>query len=149
MQKHLNIVSVLVVGLFSALILSACTSTPPAQPITGTARDAVIAYADPQTDNLLQGYNSGDYAVFARDFADVMKQAETETVFTQTRTQLMSKLGAYVSREISDVSRQDRFIVVLYSAKFEQADGVTVRVVFEPDGTHPISGLWFNSPKLN
>lgn len=146
MHRHSILLTVFVCICTSALLLSACNS---AKPITGTARDEVLAYAEPKADNLLQGYNAGDYAMFARDFDDAMRKAETETVFGQTRTNLLSKLGKYVSRRVTDVNLQDRFVVVVYAAKFEQADGVTVRVVFEPDGTHPVAGLWFNSPKLN
>ncbi len=126
--------------------LAACSIGP--QPITGADRNAVLAYAEPKSDNLLNGYNSGDYAVFARDFDDTMRAAETEPVFVQTRTQLMGQLGPYVSRQVSEVVKQDQFIVVLYTAKFELADNVTVRVVFRPDGEHRITGLWFNAPSL-
>ncbi len=146
-MKQLSLVTtILLAAVASVIFFSACSGG--AQPITGRARDSVLAYADSKTDNLLDGYNSGVYAVFARDFDAAMRNAETEPVFNQTRTQLMSKLGPYVSRQVTDVVMQGNFVVVLYSAKFEQADGVTVRVVFTPEGEHPITGLWFNSPKL-
>lgn len=134
---------------FLLILVSLLLGCNSAKPITGTARNVVLAYSEPKTDNLLQGYNSGDYTVFARDFDEAMLKAETQSVFAQTRANLMTKLGAYVSRQITDVITQDNFVVVLYAARFEQADNVTVRVVFEPNGDHPIAGLWFNSPKLN
>ena len=54
----------------------------------------------------------------------------------------------YVSRKVTDVVKQDQYMVVLYNAKFEQADNVTVRLVFHPDGEHQVTGLWFNTPSL-
>jgi hypothetical protein len=33
---------------------------------------------------------------------------------------------------------------VVYTAKFEKDDNVTVRVVFRAEDPHQISGLWFN-----
>lgn len=146
MKKLIPLPLALLAALVSLAFLTACNT---AKPITGTARNVVLSYSEPKTDNLLQGYNAGNYTTFARDFDETMLSAETETVFTQTRANLMTKLGAYQSRQITDVITQDNFVVVIYSAKFDQADNVTVRVVFQPDGDHPISGLWFNSPKLN
>lgn len=134
-----------VLALFAIALLPACNG---ARPVSGTERDAVLAYAEPKTDNLVSGYNSGDYAVFARDFDDAMLKAENQAVFVQTRTQLLDKLGMYVSRTVTDVVRQDQYVVVLYNAKFEKADNVTVRLVFHPDGEHQVTGLWFNSPSL-
>lgn len=143
MNKSLQLAKLF--ALLGMVLLSACLGAPS---VTGTERDAVLAYSEPKTDNLLNGYNSGDYTVFARDFDDTMRKAENQDVFAQTRTQLLQKIGTYVSRRITDVVKQDQYIVVLYSAKFAQADNVTVRVVFHPDGDHQITGLWFNSPAL-
>jgi hypothetical protein len=119
-----------------------------ALPVTGADRDAVLAFSEPKTENLLSGFNSGDYATFARDFDAAMRQAENESVFASTRTLVKNKIGAYVSRQVSSVIKQDQYFVVIYSARFEQEDNVTVRVVFHQDGDHQITGLWFDSPKL-
>jgi hypothetical protein len=137
----LTAICILASGLFAACSVSA-------QPITGAERDAVLAYAEPKTENLLNGFNAGDYAIFARDFDAPMRQAETEAVFTQTRAAILGKIGKYLSRQVTNVVKQDSFIVVIYNGRFENEDGVTMRVVFRPDGEHQISGLWFDSPKL-
>lgn len=55
-----------------------------------------------------------------------------------------SKLGLYISREVNSVVQTGEFYAVLYDAKFEKDDAVTVRVVFRVAEPHEISGLWFN-----
>lgn len=132
--------------IMAALLLYGCGAG--AQPIEGAERDAVLAYAEPKAENLLQAFNSGDYAAFARDLDGSMRRAETEAVFTQTRTAIQNKIGKYVARKVTDVIHQDKFVVVLYAGQFENEDGVTMRIVFNPDDAHQISGLWFDSPKL-
>lgn len=145
-MKTLHRIFACVLFVLSTFALLSCNT--PAQPITGAERDAVLAYTEPKTENLLNGFNAGDYAIFARDFDATMRQAETETVFLQTRASIMGKIGKYVSRQVTDVVKQDNFVVVMYNGRFEKEDGVTMRVVFRPDGEHQISGLWFDSPKL-
>jgi maltoporin len=130
----------------SGALLFGCTIFP--QNIQGAERDAILAYAEPTTDNVLNGYNSGDYALFSKNFDTVMLQAETEMVFQQTRSQILSKIGKYISRQTPSIVKQNNMVIVFYNARFEQEDGVTVRVVFQPDGEHKLTGLWFDSPKL-
>ena len=130
----------------SIFLLLGCSTFP--QNVEGAERAAVLAYAEPTTDNVLNGYNSGNYAQFSENFDAVMLQAETNAVFQQTRSQIMSKLGKYISRQTPMVVKQNNMIIVFYNARFEQEDGVTIRVVFQPDGEHKLTGLWFDSPKL-
>ena len=126
--------------------LAACSSG--VQVLSGADRDAVLAYAEPMTDNLLAGFNAGDYPAFSRDFSDKMREALNESAFATTRAGIVGKIGKYVSRGVSRVEKRGGFIAVVYSARFEQEDGVTVRVVFEQAGDHRVSGLWFDSPRL-
>ncbi|MEW5940433.1 MAG: DUF3887 domain-containing protein [Chloroflexota bacterium] len=123
-------------------LLSACA--PKETPITGADRDAVLAYSEPKTDNLLAGLNVGDYAAFSRDFDEAMLKAIVESDFASLKADRDEKLGAYLSREVTSVSSAGDFIVVVYAAKFEKEENVTVRVVFRAAEPHQISGLWFN-----
>ncbi len=145
-MKGWKLLATAVCFLTSGLWLISCNAA--AQPIEGAARDAVLTFAEPKTENLLAGFNAGDYAIFARDFDTTMRQAETEAVFTQTRAAILSKIGKYVSRQVTSVLKQDKFIVVVYNGRFENEEGVTIRLVFTPDDSHQITGLWFDSPKL-
>ncbi len=142
MIRHVSIaLSFLVV-----LLLTSCNAPPPAVVLTGSEREAVLAYADPMTDNLLQGMNDGDYATFARDFDAAMAKAIPATSFDAFMASTASKLGQYESRTVSTVESVDNFTRVIYQARFANDDPVTVRVVFNQD--HLISGLWFDSAKM-
>ncbi len=138
--------SILVAVSLALVFLAACSTG--GQPVTGAERDRVLAYSEAKTDNLLAGLNANDYATFSRDFDDKMRDALTQSAFGQTQIQVVGKIGKYVSRQVNLVEKTGDFIAVVYDAKFEQEEGVTVRVVFEGGGAHDISGLWFNSPKL-
>ncbi len=129
-------------------MLSACSGAQ-AVTLSGKERDAVLAYSEPMTDNLLAGMNEANYARFALNFDEQMKKAITEKAFQDMLSSIGGKLGAYQTREVALVEDTGAYMRVTYSAKFANEDGVTVRVVFN-DGTpdHLISGLWFDSPKL-
>jgi len=121
---------------------------PKSKESTGSEKDAVLAYSEAKTTNLLIGFNNNDYATFSRDFNDKMKIALNEASFANTRVQVSGKIGNYVSRQVDSVQQSGDFVVVIYTARFENEDQVTVRVSFEAAEPHRISGLWFDSPKL-
>ena len=126
------------------LVLTLLTACAPKQtPLTGADRDAVLIYSEAMTDNLLAALNSGDYAAFSRDFdADMLKAMDADQ-FAALKADRDAKLGAYISREVTDVLTMDDFIVVVYAAVFEKEPEVFVRVVFHLEEPHQISGLWF------
>ncbi len=139
-------IKLLLLFAMAGMALAACSSS--AKPITGADRDAVLAYSEVKTDNLLTGLNAADYAAFSRDFDDKMKSAMPESAFIQSRQTVTGKIGKYVSRQVATVEQIDKYIRVTYNAKFEQEDAVTVQVVFNDDANHQVSGLWYTSPKL-
>ncbi len=69
--------------------------------ISDAEKNALVAAAEPIADSVLEGYNSGDYAAYSKDFDEQMKNALPEKVFAQTREQIQSKIGAYESRAVS------------------------------------------------
>lgn len=130
------LLTVLAVG-----ILSACGSQ--GTTLTGKEADAVLAFSEAKTDNLLAGMNAGDYAVFSQDFDADMLAAMTQAQFDKLKTDRDTKLGLYISREVASVVQIDDFYAVNYTAKFEKQDAVPVRVVFRMAEPHEVSGLWF------
>lgn len=65
----------------------------------------MLAYSEPIADNLLQGMNAGDYAVFSRDFNDqIMKGIPSESFTGSVLPTISGKLGKYVSRQMDSVS---------------------------------------------
>ena len=130
----------LVAILFSLLAGCGSQSTP----LTGEAKDTVLAFSEGKTDNLLTGMNTNDYAMFSRDFDQDMLNAISQTQFATLKKDRDAKLGLYVSREVNSVTQAGYFYTVNYAAKFEKDDAVTIRVVFRVAEPHQVSGLWFN-----
>jgi len=52
---------------------------------------------------------------------------------------LISTIGKYISSTPTEVTEEEGYIVVYFTATFEQEENVTVRVVFkEGDNTHKV-----------
>jgi hypothetical protein len=129
-------------GVLVFIMLAACGSQQAI--LTGESRDAVLAYSEVKTDNLLAGMNANDYAVFSKDFDQQMLSAMNQSQFDSFKKDRDSKLGAYLSRQVNSVVSQGEFISVIYDTVFEKDDNVTMRIVFRVSEPHQISGLWFN-----
>ena len=112
--------------------------------LSGADKDAVLAFSEAKSDNLLAGMNANDYAMFSKDFDQDMLNAMTQAEFDTLKKDRDTKLGLYVSREVNSVVKQGDFYAVIYAAKFKKDEAVTVRVVFRVAEPHEVSGLWFN-----
>jgi hypothetical protein len=123
-------------------ILAACGSGE--TELTGDERDAVLAFSEARTDNLLAGMNANDYDSFSKDFDQDMLNAMTESEFAKLKQDRDAKLGLYVSRQVNRVVQSGDFYAVIYDAVFEKDEAVSVRVVFRVADPHQVSGLWFN-----
>ena len=134
--------------MLAGLVLTACTAGPKVEPVEGADREAVLAYSEPMTDNLLAGMNAGDYAAFSRDFTADMKKAMPESSLAGIKTSITDKIGAYVSREVDRVEKVGEHYRVLYKAKFEQDDAVQMLMTFTMSEPHQLAGLFFTSDKL-
>ena len=135
-------VSILFLVAFLFSLLAGCGSQ--ANSLTEEDKDAVLAFSEGKTDNLLTGMNANDSAAFSRDFDQDMLDAMSQTQFAELKKDRDAKLGLYVSREVHSVTQTGDFYTVNYDAKFEKDDAVTIRVVFRIAEPHQVSGLWFN-----
>ncbi|NLF11184.1 MAG: DUF3887 domain-containing protein [Anaerolineaceae bacterium] len=144
MRKWQSPGNLILLATCGVLLVAGCV--PGVPQLEGAEREAVLAYAEPATDNLLAGLEAGDYAQFSRDMSPEMLAAMTESQFSALRATLEDKVGAYVSRQVTGVEEGDDFIAVNYDARYEDEEHVSMRVVFDQD--RQISGLWLDSPKL-
>ena len=135
-------VSILFLVAFLFSLLAGCGSQ--ATSLTEEDKDAVLAFSEAKTDNLLIGMNTNDYAAFSMDFDQDMLDAMSQTQFDALKKDRDAKLGLYLSREVHSVTQTVEFYTVNYDAKFEKDDAVTIRVVFRIAEPHQVSGLWFN-----
>jgi autotransporter adhesin len=146
MQRKENIMKNKMYALLLAALLFSLLAGCGSQgtTLTGADRDAVLAYSESKTDNLLAGMNANDYAMFSKDFDQDMLNAMTQSQFDALKLDRDAKLGLYVSRQVNSVVQDGDFYAVIYDAKFEKQAAVTVRVVFRISEPHQVSGLWFN-----
>ena len=134
----------IVVLVLSTLVwLTACE-----RPLSGTEKAAVLAFSEAAADNLFAGLTANDYEAFSRDFDSDMYEELPATDFAAWKQELDNKIGDYLSRQVDQVTQSDEFYVVVYQAKFEQAEPVIVGVAFHAVEPHAISHLWFDSEKL-
>jgi len=110
----------------------------------GADKDAVLAYAEPMTDQLLAGLNAGDYAAFSRDFNDPMLKALPESSFANLLASTTGKYGKYISRQLKSVQEVGGYYRVTYSGQFEKFQNLTVFVTFEKADPHKVAGIFFS-----
>ncbi len=138
----------LAITLLLALLLAACGGTTPLSTDEATTFANQIAE---NSENLLLAINAQDYDGYVSDMDEQMRSVSTEDDLAQLYETIVGRIGDYVpgSLEMTQVLEQEPYYIVIYTARFEQEDGVTVRVVYDVSGAEPlISGLWFDSPQL-
>jgi hypothetical protein len=135
----------LVVVLFLAGILGACQkSSPSGAMLSEQQRKAVLAFSESKVNNLLEGWNQDDYAVFSKDFDPDLLKSMTQHEFEKLSQDEFTGLGRYHSREVEGVvQRSDGSYTVIYYVVFDNDDEVLMRVTFRADEPHEISGLHF------
>jgi hypothetical protein len=126
-------------------LLTAC-GAPEEVTLSGEDKDAVLAFSEAKTENMMAGMIAGDYEDFSKDFSQEMRAAMSAEAFEKFKQDYDARFGAYVSRQVNQVnqSQSGKFVAVIYEAVFEKDKNVTMRVVFGADDPHEISGLWFN-----
>ena len=133
-----------VAALVVILVISLTGCGPKEKTLTGADQEAVLAFSEAKTDNLLAGMNANDYAAFSKDFDKDMLNAMTRSRFDVLKKDRDAKLGPYVSRQVNSVVQVGDFYAVIYDAVFEKDEAVMIRVVFRIAEQHEVSGLWFN-----
>lgn len=133
----------------AAVLLLALTACLPGKGITDADQEAVLAYVEPITDRVLDGIESGDFALFSQDFNDQMLEVSTEESFQQLRDLLSTKVGTYQSREVSSVRDVDGTLLVIYTAVYSKAKQVVIQISVTGSEPHQVAGLYFTSPELN
>lgn len=109
--------------------------------------DQTREYADPITENILIGINENNYTRYSEPFY----QAESEYSFNGTRNMIKSEMGDYISKEFWKAESRDKYIIVLYKARFtKETEDVIVKVAFRDigSGRMHVFALWLESPKV-
>jgi hypothetical protein len=127
------------------ICLALAMALPVSAEVVGNSDAEVQAVADPILDNLLAGFNAGDYPKYSKDFDTMLKESLPETKFRQVRSDILKKIGKYQSRQYLGFLNQEQFTVALWKGKFSQtANDVLIKLVTSrrPDKV-VVVGLWF------
>jgi hypothetical protein len=130
----------------SFLILMVLLVTmPAAAAFVGTDDAQVQAVAEPILDNLLAGFNQGNYAQYAKDFDATLREAIPEKKFQQVREQILKKLGAFKSKKYLGFLNQQAYTVVLWKGVFAGTqDNILIKMVLSKrQDKVVVVGLWF------
>lgn len=140
--------TVLLVALSLIGLMTACQKNAPAPGgamLSEADRKAVLAFSEPLMDSMLDAWNADDYAAFSQDFSEEVLKSMPLEQFEKLKNDEFTGLGRYRSREVeSVVHRGDGFYTVIYYAVFDNNNEVLLRVKFQAEEPHQISGLWFN-----
>jgi hypothetical protein len=118
---------------------------PAAAAPVGTSDQQVKALAEPILDNLLAGFNQGNYAQYSKDFDETLREAMPEKKFQQVRGDLLKKLGNYKSKSYLGFLNQQAYSVVLWKGGFTgtQNDILIKLVLSKRQDKIVVVGLWF------
>lgn len=120
-------------------------AVPAGAGFVGADDQQVKAMAEPILDNVLAGFNKGDYAQYAKDFDDTLREAMPEKKFQQVREDLIKKLGAYQSKKYLGFLNQKAYTVVLWKGAFAATqDNMLIKLVLSKrQDKVVVVGLWF------
>ena len=131
----------IIIATALAAAIAACSSTA-AAPVGSSTPPVDEAQATEIARNALEGYNSGDYAVWARDWSDLMTGAIKEADFLAFRDRFMPNTGRFVAIEsVTYAETKPGVHRYTFSVRFEN---LTAPVWFSFfDGSQEIEGVQF------
>ena len=134
----------LVIVIFPVIALILLTIPAGADPV-GTNDKEIKSLAEPIVDNLLGGFNEGDYAKYSKNFDAAMLEAIPEKKFQQVRQDLLKKLGKFKNKKYLGFLNQGPYTIVLWKGAFSgtKSDILIKLVLSKRQGKVFVAGLWF------
>jgi hypothetical protein len=133
----------IVVSILVLIVLLA--AIPAAAAPIGTNDARVKAIAEPILENLLAGFNKGNYAQYSKDFDATLREAIPEKKFQQVREEILKKIGSFKSKKFLGFLNQQAYTVVLWKGAFSGTkDDVLIKLVLSKrENKVVVVGLWF------
>ena len=139
--------SILLFVLVALLFMSACAGPAiKTTPLSGDEASQVQALADPLADNILTSLVKDDFALYTKDFDDVMLKVSTQSSFDSMVSGLNKQLGAYQSRlpgktYLVEQSGQ-KYYLIIYPLKWEKGS-LALQLSLHFEAPNKIAGLYF------
>ena len=130
--------------MFSPYVADVCYSQP------AISAEKIKGVSNTELNSILKGIATKDYDLYAKDFSDKMKRAQTEENFLKLCQSIEDSLGQLKSTEYLGYYRAEGDIISLFKAGFSKTDDdVLIRLVLDfKNQKEQVAGLWFDSPKL-
>ena len=139
--------SILLSALAALLFMSACAGPAiKTTPLSGDEASQVQALADPLADNILTSLVKDDFALYTKNFDDVMLKVSTQSSFDSMVSGLNKQLGAYQSRQpgktyLIEQSGQ-KYYLIIYPLEWEKGS-LALQLSLQYEAPHKIAGLYF------
>ncbi len=113
--------------------------------VIGHTDAEVRSAAAPILENLMAGFNEGNYRTYSRDFDDNLKEGLSEKKFLDVRTKILNSLGKYQSGHYLGFLRKGQQTITLWRGTFDKSpDDVLIRLVLSKRQNRIlVTGLWF------
>lgn len=136
----------IVIGILTFIALLILVISAVAAPV-GSSDQEVKAVSEPILDNLLAGFNQGNYAQYSKDFDATLREAIPEKKFQQVREDIIKKLGSYSSKKYLGFLNQQAYTIVLSKGAFAGTkDDVLIKLMLsQRQDKVVVVGLWFQS----
>lgn len=132
------------ISILAVVALGLLTLAAAGAPV-GTSDQQVRSLAEPILDNLLAGFNQGDYAKYSKDFDAALREAIPEKKFQQVREDILKKFGKYREKNYLGFLNQEPYTVALWKGAFAgtQNDILIKLVLSKRQDKVVVVGLWF------
>jgi hypothetical protein len=134
----------LVIVILPVVALFLLTIPAGAAPV-GTNNQQVKSIAEPILDNLLAGFNQGNYAQYSKDFDATLREAVPEKKFKQVRKDFLGKLGKFQDKKYLGFLSQVPYTIVLWKGAFAGTkNDILIKLVLSKRKNKVfVVGLWF------
>jgi Protein of unknown function (DUF3887) len=127
------------------VIIVLLVAMPAAATFVGTDDSQIKTVAEPILDNVLAGFDQGNYAQYSKDFDATLREAIPEKKFQQVREDILKKLGTFKGKKYLGFLNQQAYTVVLWKGAFAGTkDDVLIKLVLSKrQNKVVVIGLWF------
>jgi Protein of unknown function (DUF3887) len=145
-ERRTTIRSVLVLAALAlSTLIAGCGSRPADSDPQPTSAAVNRQEASAMAEDLLAGFNAGDYAAFSRDWSPALKDGITEPGFAAFRDELMGTNGAFESISNVTLTEADTpgHVKYVFATEFDKGP-VTVTITLQRDRDQ-IEGIFMES----
>ncbi len=129
-MKHAALIIIVAI-----LLVSGCAKTEPMQ--------AQYPLADEKAENILEGLNRADYAMFSRDLSDSLRQTMDEQYMQRLGKFIRENSGEYVAKALAASKDENSMHTLSYDCQFS-LESVYFTITFNEDYSK-VEGIYFDS----